>query len=60
MYKGESFSLFSYEGEKEMKQKTLTVYGLAGRNLQHRKTRTIFLILLVMILSATLFWSAGS
>ena len=40
-----------------MKQKTLTVYGLAGRNLQHRKTRTIFLILLVMILSATLFVS---
>lgn len=57
MYKGESFSLFSYEGEKKMKQKPLTVYGLAGRNLQHRKTRTIFLILLVMILSATLFVS---
>lgn len=40
-----------------MKQKPLTVSGLAIKNLLHRSVRTIFLAALILILSATLFAS---
>ena len=40
-----------------MKQKPLTVSGLAIKNLLHRRVRTIFLAALILILSATLFAS---
>lgn len=40
-----------------MEQNRLTVYGLAVRNLMHRRVRTMFLAALLLILSASLFAS---
>lgn len=40
-----------------MEQNILTVYGLAVRNLMHRRVRTMFLAALILILSASLFAS---
>ncbi len=59
MSESSSFFEWHYKSRKErdMKQKPLTVSGLAIRNLLHRRVRTIFLAALILILSATLFAS---